>query len=209
MVGRYGSVSTASTVLRPLSMDDVPALTDLVRDNAEHLRPFEPARSADYFTTEHQTSLVRGLLDEYAAGRCVPFVIVGESHPPTASTGRGPCAENAAAEEEPHGEILGRLTLSGVTRGALQSCAMGYWIRRDRLRRGHATRAARLGVDFAFDVLRLHRVQAETLPENTASQEVLRRAGLVEFGLAPQYLHIDGAWRDHLMFQVLAPTSRP
>lgn len=194
-------------MLRPLSLDDVPALTDLIRDNAQHLRPFEPERSAQYFTVEHQTSLVRGLLDEFEAGRCMPFLIVGAG-PSTGREGNGKGEGKGHGRGEGHDEILGRLTLSGITHGALQSCAMGYWIRHDRLRRGHATHAVGMAVDLAFNVLHLHRVQAETLPENTASQEVLRRAGFSQFGRAPQYLQIDGAWRDHLMFQVLAPTAR-
>ncbi|MFJ4296180.1 GNAT family N-acetyltransferase [Curtobacterium sp. NPDC089689] len=82
---------------------------------------------------------------------------------------------------------------------------MGYWVRGDRLRRGHATTAVRLAVAHAFGRLGLHRVQAETLPENVASQRVLERNGFVRFGTAPEYLRIAGEWRDHVMFQVLAP----
>lgn len=70
---------------------------------------------------------------------------------------------------------------------------------------GHATRAATLAIGFAFSQLGLHRVQAETLPENAPSRAVLRRNAFVQYGLAPQYLSIDGQWRDHLMFQRLAP----
>jgi [ribosomal protein S5]-alanine N-acetyltransferase len=110
--------------------------------------------------------------------------------------------------ESGDGELLGRITLSGITRGALQSCAMGYWIRADRLRRGHASRAVRAATDHAFDVLRLHRVQAETLPENVGSQRALQAAGFTRYGLAPEYIEIDGVWRDHVMFQLLRPTPR-
>ena len=37
--------------------------------------------------------------------------------------------------------------------------------------------------------------------ENTASQRVLAKCGFEQFGFAPKYLHINGAWRDHRMFQ--------
>jgi ribosomal-protein-alanine N-acetyltransferase len=30
---------------------------------------------------------------------------------------------------------------------------------------------------------------------------VLRRCGFTEYGRAPQYLFIAGAWQDHVMFQ--------
>jgi len=171
-----------ATRLRPLRLEDVPALATVVRASADHLKPWEPARRPEHFTEVGQRALVTRLVGTETT---VPFVI-----------------------EAADGELLGRLTLSGVTRGALQSCSVGYWIRADRLRRGHATRAVRAGLDHAFDVLGLHRVQAETLPENTASQRVLERAGFTRYGVVPEYLRIDGVWRDHVMFQALAGPDR-
>ncbi|WP_206360627.1 GNAT family N-acetyltransferase, partial [Pseudomonas viridiflava] len=64
----------------------------------------------------------------------------------------------------------------------------------------------RAAADHAFDVLRLHRVQAETLPENVGSQRALESAGFTRYGFAPEYIKINGVWRDHVMFQLLAPT---
>jgi [ribosomal protein S5]-alanine N-acetyltransferase len=55
----------------------------------------------------------------------------------------------------------------------------------------------------AFENLRLHCVQAETLLHNVASQRVLERNGFVQFGTAPRYVRIAGRWQDHLMFQKL------
>ena len=60
---------------------------------------------------------------------------------------------------------------------------------------------------FCFDRLRLHRVEAACIPENTASQGVLRKAGFQPEGLARDYLKIDGVWRDHLLFGLVAPRS--
>jgi ribosomal-protein-alanine N-acetyltransferase len=36
---------------------------------------------------------------------------------------------------------------------------------------------------------------------NAASQQVLRRDGFEEFGLARDYLRIAGRWQDHRLFQ--------
>jgi ribosomal-protein-alanine N-acetyltransferase len=101
------------------------------------------------------------------------------------------------------GSVAGRLTLSGIVRGAFQSCSMGYWLSEDRTGRGLATEAVRSAVSFAFAELGLHRVQAETLPANDASQRVLMRVGFERYGLAPGYLKIAGRWQDHVMFQRL------
>jgi len=173
------------TRLRLIRVDDAATLAAVVTASADHLRPWEPTRSPSYFTEAGQHDVIVQALAAERAGTSVPFVI-----------------------ESVDGELLGRITLSGITRGALQSCAMGYWIRADRVRQGHASRAVRAAAAHAFDVLRLHRVQAETLPENVGSQRALQAAGFTRYGLAPEYLRIAGAWRDHVMFQLLAPTDR-
>lgn len=54
---------------------------------------------------------------------------------------------------------------------------------------------------FALKELDLHRVQAETLVSNVASQKVLSMTGFTQYGFAPKYLKIAGQWQDHLMFQ--------
>jgi ribosomal-protein-alanine N-acetyltransferase len=58
-------------------------------------------------------------------------------------------------------------------------------------------------VSFAFDSLRLHRVEAACLPENQASRRLLLRVGFSEEGYARQYLKINGRWQDHLLFALL------
>jgi ribosomal-protein-alanine N-acetyltransferase len=60
-----------------------------------------------------------------------------------------------------------------------------------------------LVLDFAFDRLRLHRVEAACLPSNEPSRAVLLRTGFGQEGYARRYLQIDGKWQDHLLFAIL------
>lgn len=99
--------------------------------------------------------------------------------------------------------LLGGLNLSNVTRGIRQSCSVGYWIGQRFARQGYMTDALRMSVTFAFDQLRLHRVEAGCVPTNFASQALLRKAGFQEEGFARKYLNINGRWHDHLLFAVL------
>lgn len=78
---------------------------------------------------------------------------------------------------------------------------MGYWIDRRRNGRGLGSRAVGEIVEHAFGPLGLHRLEAGTLVDNLASQRVLVKNGFEQIGLARDYLHINGAWRDHLLFQ--------
>ena len=97
--------------------------------------------------------------------------------------------------------IAGTIAISNVLLGALCSATLGYWVDRDRNGRGLATAAVGAAVATAFGELGLHRLEAGTLVDNVASQRVLERNGFTRIGVAPHYLHIGGAWRDHVLFQ--------
>jgi ribosomal-protein-alanine N-acetyltransferase len=100
------------------------------------------------------------------------------------------------------GEALaGVIELSNVARGPFQSASLGYWVDEARRGRGLATRAVAAIVELAFHDLDLHRLEAATLLDNHASQRVLEKNRFHRIGLAPRYLQIAGAWRDHVLFQ--------
>jgi ribosomal-protein-alanine N-acetyltransferase len=100
--------------------------------------------------------------------------------------------------------VAGRITLSEIVRGPLQSCSLGYWVSAGDNGRGLATAAVREVVAAAFRDLGLHRIQAGTLTCNIRSQRVLERNGFTRIGLAPAYLKIAGRWQDHILFQLVA-----
>ena len=59
-------------------------------------------------------------------------------------------------------------------------------------------------VDHCLRTMGLHRIEIAIRPENTASLRVVEKLGFTEIGLAPRYLHINGDWRDHVLFAVTA-----
>ncbi|MBL8907573.1 MAG: GNAT family N-acetyltransferase [Rhizobiales bacterium] len=102
------------------------------------------------------------------------------------------------------GQLLGGLTLSNVRRGVAQMASCGYWIGESFTRRGYMTDAVRTVIAYAFDHLRLHRLEAACLPSNEASIRLLRKCGFVEEGIARRYLKINGRWEDHLLFGLVS-----
>jgi len=110
--------------------------------------------------------------------------------------------------ERTGGQLLGGLTLSNIRRGVTQSCALGYWMGKPYAGKGLMTEAARTAMPFVFDDLQLHRLEAACVPTNERSKGVLRKCGFTEEGYARAYLRIDGVWRDHLLFALLASDRR-
>lgn len=98
---------------------------------------------------------------------------------------------------KPGGVIVGSLGISGIERGIQQTCHFGYWIGAEHVRRGYCSEAVRLGLRYAFNRLKLHRVEANLQPDNIASRGVAIAAGLKQEGYSPRYIKIRGQWKDH------------
>lgn len=167
------------TVTRPLTPGDADAVAELLRLNRDFLAPWEPLRDEEYYTADGQRAVIEGALARPDSVH--PRVILNEA-----------------------GRVAGRITLSEIVRGPVQSCSLGYWV--GAVDNGHGLATAAVGevVAAAFSDLGLHRIQAGTLTHNVGSQRVLERNGFTRIGLAPAYLKIAGRWQDHILFQVVA-----
>lgn len=98
------------------------------------------------------------------------------------------------------GELIGGVTLSDIRYYASCSATIGYWIGERHLRRGYGLTAVEAVLGHAFGEMRLNRVEAACQLGNVASRALLAKAGFREEGFARDYLFINGAWRDHLLF---------
>jgi [ribosomal protein S5]-alanine N-acetyltransferase len=99
--------------------------------------------------------------------------------------------------------LVGGVSLTNVRRGVSETASLGYWMGEPFARQGLMSTALPLVLDFSFDRLRLHRVEAACLPSNIPSRALLVRTGFQQEGYARQYLCIAGKWQDHLLFAVL------
>ena len=166
---------------RPIALDDAPEVARLLAANREFMAPWDALRPDAFYTTTGQQVEIERVLERSAEGTAFAHVILDDEGGPA-----------------------GVIRLNGVTKGAFESCSVGYWVDRGANGRGLATEAVAAMLAVAFDDLRLHRVQAETLRHNVRSQRVLAKNGFEHIGMAPRYMRIAGAWQDHELFQRLA-----
>jgi len=106
------------------------------------------------------------------------------------------------------GAITGAAILSQIFYGAFQNAYLGYYIGAPFAGQGYAAEGVGLALDYAFGPLRLHRVEANIQPGNAASLALVRRLGFAHEGFSRRYLFIDGDWRDHERFAILAEEWR-
>jgi [ribosomal protein S5]-alanine N-acetyltransferase len=102
------------------------------------------------------------------------------------------------------GRFVGEITLSSIQRGPLQSAYIGYWIDEAVAGQGLMPEAVVTMLQYAFESLRLHRVEINIIPRNAASRRVVEKLGLRFEGISERYLEIDGAWEDHARYAITA-----
>ena len=100
-------------------------------------------------------------------------------------------------------KIVGSINLSQIFRRSFQNAYLGYSLGVRYTGKGYMTEAVNLILRFAFNDLKLHRVEANVQPENKPSIAVLRRCGFTKEGFSRKYLKIAGRWRDHERFAII------
>jgi ribosomal-protein-alanine N-acetyltransferase len=150
------------------------------RANAAWLQPWEATRPADESPEMSFAHMVRRLRAEARAGRSLPFAVTYG------------------------GRFVGQLTIAGVTWGSLCGAHIGYWIDQRHAGRGIIPTTVAMASDHCFRGMGLHRVEICIRPENRNSRRVVEKLGFREEGMRPRFLHIDGQWRDHLVYALTA-----
>lgn len=102
------------------------------------------------------------------------------------------------------GGLVGYVNINNIDRAALRSGYLGYGAFRSHTGRGLMTAGLAAVVSDAFTSLGLHRLEANIQPDNSASLNLVKRLGFQREGFSPRYLLIDGQWRDHERWAVLA-----
>jgi len=166
----------APTAIRPTEPSDAREQLGLRLANRDHTGPWDPLRDESFYTEAGQRLELDLDQRSWAAGNAYAFAVL---------------------DIEGRDRIIGRVALSNVVRGPWQNATLGYWIDKDSVGQGHASRAVRLALAYAFDHVGLHRVQPAIIPRNAASKRVAQKVGFRHEGRALRYLKINGVWEDH------------
>jgi ribosomal-protein-alanine N-acetyltransferase len=167
--------------VRPIRLRDRAAWREVRARNVEWLRPWEATLPPGSFPASVSfAAMVRDARRSGRAGHALPFVITYD------------------------GQLAGQVTVTGVTWGSARWGQVGYWIDHRLAGRGVTPTAVALVADHCFFTVGLHRLEIAVRPENASSLRVAEKLGFRREGQAPRYLHIDGAWRDHVLLALTA-----
>ena len=165
--------------IRPLRLRDTRDLDQALMENRSWLRQWE-ATNPNGFTSHDVRGSIRSLQTNARAGLGLPFAI------------------------ELDGRFVGQLNVSGITYGSLGSATIGYWVTQGAAGHNATPTAVALATDHCFRALGLHRMEICIRPENGPSLRVVEKLGFRYEGLRRRYIHINGMWRDHFCFALVA-----
>lgn len=167
--------------LKILNENDVYVFTQLLIRNKAYWSMYEPKFSDSYYTVDTQRDKIKRSLQAYRENREFNFGIYSyESN-----------------------LLLGHISLYNVKRLPFLSGFVGYSIDEQEAGKGYATEALSLIVDYAFQRLHLHRLEAYVSPENEGSIRTLEKNAFIREGLLRELIYINGEWEDHFLYALL------
>ncbi|MGH4120048.1 GNAT family N-acetyltransferase [Clostridium sp.] len=101
-------------------------------------------------------------------------------------------------------QLIGDISLFKIERGPKECCMVGYALDEQFNGKGYMSEAIRVVVEFAFNELSLHRIEAGAMPHNIGSVTVLERVGFCKEGIAKKNVKINGKWEDHQMLAIIS-----
>ncbi|MCU1558331.1 MAG: family acetyltransferase [Microbacteriaceae bacterium] len=173
------SLHDGKVVIRPIRLRDARVLERELLDNRGWLRKWEATNPHGAMSFDVRAS-IRSLQSNARGGFGLPFAI------------------------EYDGEFAGQLNVSGISYGSLSSATIGYWVSERFAGLGVTPTAVALASDYAFFQIGLHRIEICIRPENAPSLRVVEKLGFRYEGLRRRYIHINGDWRDHFCFALVA-----
>ncbi len=199
-------LQTARLVLEPASPVRANTLANFYRRNQAFHGPWEPTRPQDWATAPRQRGVLQACQKAMEQGNRAVWLLFAQNRGEANVSGAASVAgaadageKGAAAATKPDAtaQVLGRIALSNIVRGAFHSAHLSYSMDEAHARKGLATEALEAIVAWAFGPANLHRIEANLISENTASKNLVRKLGFRCEGVSPDYLRIGGRWRDH------------
>lgn len=175
---------TERLILKVLRADDADTVLQFYLDNKELFEKYEPDRPNNFYTAAHQRAVLTCEYNMTVKLTSVRFYVFEKSQPDT---------------------IIGTVCFRNITRSIYQSCEVGYKFGQAYWHRGYAREALCMGIAIMFGDQKLHRIEANVMPDNAPSIRLLQSLGFTLEGTAHALALIHGSWRDHLRYSLIAP----
>ena len=152
-------------------------------DNQDVFEQYEIDRPRNFYTENYQKSLLH----------CEYNLAVKQSF-----------VRFWAFEKGKEERVIGTVSFQHMCWTPYLSCELGYKFDRRYWGKGYAKESIQKCLAIAFAEMKLHRIEAQVQPENTASKKLLQRLGFVKEGTKRQSVKLHGVWKDHEVYALLS-----
>ena len=177
---------TERLLLKVLTPDYSNEVCTFLLKNREQFEKYEPLLPANYYTSEHQHTILSCELKLALQTKNIRYYVFLKENP---------------------NQIIGTVALHNIATASYSSCEIGYKFDSEFQHKGYAREATAMGISIAFAALNLHRVYARVMLENIASIKLLKSLLFEEEGLERECIKIQGKWQDHMRFSLLNQSS--
>ena len=154
-------------------------------ENWRFLKPWEPTRGDEYYSLAGWQYLLSRYNETFEQGRNL----------------------NLAALNQQRTQVIAVCNFGHIIHGPMQSCSLGYSIAEKFQGQGYMYEILSSTIPIVMRKYNLHRINANHLPHNQRSANLLKRLGFEKEGYARSYIKIDGQWQDHVLNAYIAPQT--
>ena len=169
-----------------LRFPEITEAADIVaycKKNEAHLAPWEPLKDEDYYTIRFWRNTIQQVRQEFQENISMRLNFYESSSK----------------------KLIGMINFTNFERGAFQSCRLGYKIDRYYEGKGMMFESLKIAIQYIFNQLNFHRIEASYIPRNKRSARVLKRLGFQITGQVEKYIRINGRWECHVITSLLNP----
>ncbi|MGE8206873.1 GNAT family N-acetyltransferase [Heyndrickxia sp. NPDC080065] len=164
--------------LKLIELRDANRVFELTNQSRSYLREWLPWLDST-IKLEDTQNFISGCLNGYAANRSMTTVILY------------------------NGEIVGTAGFNQIN-WSNKTAQIGYWLGEGYQGKGIMTKAARALIDYAFNELKLNKIEIRAASENKKSRLIPERLGFVNEGCIRQAEWLYDHYVDHVVYGMLA-----
>lgn len=173
---------TERLILRVENENKAEQVLDFYNRNRQHFTPYEPQVRDCFYTLSYQQKMLAYEFQQIMKGTTIRYYLYLKSNP---------------------AHIIGSVNLTHITHGAFCRASLGYKLDKDMVGNGYATEAVRRLLEIAASDLKLHRIEAHVLPENSSSIRLLERLHFRYEGIEYQSALVNHKWSDLSRYSLL------
>lgn len=171
--------TTDRLFLSILHPNDADKVLSFYLKNKDFFEPWEPVRDPNFYTLNFQQLTLTAEYNLFLQSKMLRFWIFHRKNPQV---------------------IIGTVNFYNITAGSYSTCQLGYKMDKDYTGQGYALESIRAAMGILLEEYRIHRIEANIMPNNERSLRLIHKLGFTYEGLSRSSIRINNHWEDHARF---------